>query len=65
LSTARGDDTQGEDTCARWRLEQRGDGTRISVDVEIPEAEAGRLDSQRHIISTSMRRLAELASGAR
>jgi uncharacterized protein YndB with AHSA1/START domain len=45
-----------------WRLEAAGEGTLISVDVEIPEAEAHRLDAQRELISTSMRRLAELAA---
>ena len=44
-----------------WRLEPDGEGTLITVDVEIPDAEAHRLDTQREIISASMRRLAELA----
>jgi uncharacterized protein YndB with AHSA1/START domain len=44
-----------------WRLEAAGDGTLITVDVEIPEAEAHRLETQRELISTSMRRLAQLA----
>ena len=44
-----------------WRLEPDGEGTLITVDVEIPEAEAGRLEAQREIISASMRRLAEVA----
>lgn len=47
-----------------WRLEPDGDGTRITVDVEIPETEAHRLDTQREIISSSMKRLAELAAVA-
>ena len=47
-----------------WRLEPVGEGTRISVDVEIPDAEAHRLKSQREIISTSMRQLAELAGNS-
>ena len=47
-----------------WRLEPAGDGTLITVDVEIPDAEAHRLDSQRDIISTSMKQLARLAAGA-
>lgn len=46
-----------------WRLEPDGEGTMITVDVEIPEAEAHRLDSQREVISASLRRLAELADG--
>ena len=47
-----------------WRLQPDGDGTLITVDVEIPEAEAHRLDGQREVISASMKRLAELASAA-
>jgi uncharacterized protein YndB with AHSA1/START domain len=49
-----------------WRLEpaSAGDGTRISVHVEIPEAEAQRLDGQRDVISSSLRRLAALAEAA-
>jgi uncharacterized protein YndB with AHSA1/START domain len=45
-----------------WRLEPSQDGTRISVDVEIPDAEAHRLDAQREVISESLRRLAQLAA---
>jgi uncharacterized protein YndB with AHSA1/START domain len=45
-----------------WRLAPDGEGTLINVDVEIPEAEAHRLDTQREVISDSMRRLAELAA---
>jgi uncharacterized protein YndB with AHSA1/START domain len=44
-----------------WRLQPDGEGTLITVDVEIPEAEAHRLEAQREIISASMRRLAEQA----
>jgi uncharacterized protein YndB with AHSA1/START domain len=44
-----------------WRLQPHGEGTAITVDVEIPDAEAHRLETQREIISASMRRLAELA----
>jgi uncharacterized protein YndB with AHSA1/START domain len=47
-----------------WQLEPAGDGTRITVDVEIPETEAHRLDTQRVVIQTSMRQLAELAANA-
>jgi uncharacterized protein YndB with AHSA1/START domain len=47
-----------------WRLEPDREGTRITVDVEIPEAEAHRLDGQRETISTSMKRLAALAADA-
>jgi uncharacterized protein YndB with AHSA1/START domain len=46
-----------------WRLEPDGEGTRIDVNVEIPEAEVRRLDTQREVISASLRRLAELATG--
>lgn len=45
-----------------WRLEPAGEGTRITVDVEIPDTEAHRFDSQRQIISTSMTQLAQLAT---
>jgi hypothetical protein len=46
-----------------WRLEDLGDaGTRISVDVEIPEDEAHRLDTQRDRIAQSLRNLAGLAA---
>lgn len=44
-----------------WRLAPEGAGTRISVDVEIPEAEAHRLDTQRDVISRSLQRLAQIA----
>ena len=47
-----------------WRLEPAGQGTLITVDVEIPDSEAHRLDTQREVISSSMRRLAQLASEA-
>ena len=50
------------DLTFEWRLEPDGAGTRITVDVEIPEAEAHRLDGQREIIRTSMKRLAALAA---
>jgi len=45
-----------------WRLEATGDGTLIAVDVEIPESEAHRLDTQREVISTSVKNLARLAA---
>jgi uncharacterized protein YndB with AHSA1/START domain len=47
-----------------WRLEPNSEGTRITVDVEIPETEAHRLDTQREIITSSMKSLAELAAVA-
>ncbi|HTZ87202.1 MAG TPA: SRPBCC family protein [Solirubrobacteraceae bacterium] len=46
-----------------WVLEPlEGGGTRIGVDVEIPEAEAVRLDAQRETIHASLARLAELSA---
>jgi uncharacterized protein YndB with AHSA1/START domain len=44
-----------------WRLQPDGEGTRISVDVELPEEEAHRLDGQREVISGSLARLARLS----
>ena len=46
-----------------WRLESADDqpGTRVRVHVEIPEAEAARLDGQREVISRSLTALARLA----
>ncbi|MEA2449181.1 MAG: hypothetical protein QOG63_1113 [Thermoleophilaceae bacterium] len=44
-----------------WRLEERDGGTRITVDVGIPEAEAHRVDTQRRVISESLENLAALA----
>lgn len=46
-----------------WRLEADGEGTLITVDVDIPETEGHRLDSQRELIGASLRGLAELAAG--
>ena len=45
-----------------WRLEPIADGTRINVEVEIPDAEAHRLDSQYELIKASISRLAALAA---
>jgi hypothetical protein len=46
-----------------WMLEPLQDGgTRISVDVEIPEAEAARLEGQRETIRASLAKLAELSA---
>ncbi len=50
------------DLLFEWRLQPDGEGTLITVDVEIPDAEAHRLEAQREIISASMRRLAEQAA---
>jgi uncharacterized protein YndB with AHSA1/START domain len=47
-----------------WRLEPAGAGTRISVEVEIPEAEAHRLAGQHEAIASAVRRLAEVAAAA-
>jgi uncharacterized protein YndB with AHSA1/START domain len=47
-----------------WRLEPADEGTLITVEVEIPEGEAHRLESQREVISASIERLARLAAGA-
>ena len=44
-----------------WRLEPVDAGTRISVHVEIPEAESAREATQRDVIGRSLRRLAALA----
>jgi uncharacterized protein YndB with AHSA1/START domain len=45
----------------QWRLEAAGAGTLISVEVEIPAAEAHRLEAQRDVISASLQRLADVA----
>jgi uncharacterized protein YndB with AHSA1/START domain len=45
-----------------WRLTPTEAGTSITVEVEIPEAEAHRLETQREVIRASLRRLAELAA---
>jgi uncharacterized protein YndB with AHSA1/START domain len=45
-----------------WRLEPEGEGTLITVEVEIPEAEAHRLESQKDLISASLQRLAACGS---
>jgi uncharacterized protein YndB with AHSA1/START domain len=50
------------DLVFQWHLEPIDDGTRISVHVEIPEAEAARLPMQRAMIAASLRNLAELAA---
>jgi uncharacterized protein YndB with AHSA1/START domain len=44
-----------------WRLEPVADGTQITVDVEIPDTEAHRLETQQDVIRASLKRLAELA----
>ena len=47
-----------------WRLEEREGGTRVTVEVEIPEAEASRLGTQREVITESLANLATLAASA-
>jgi uncharacterized protein YndB with AHSA1/START domain len=47
-----------------WRLEPAGEGTLITVDVEIPDGEAHRLDGQRETIHDSLQRIAELAAAS-
>jgi hypothetical protein len=47
-----------------WRLEPAGDGTLITVNVEIPDTEAHRLETQRQTIITSMQQLARLAAAS-
>jgi uncharacterized protein YndB with AHSA1/START domain len=47
-----------------WSLQPDGDGTLVTVDVEIPDAEAHRLETQREVIRSSMQRLAQLADSA-
>jgi uncharacterized protein YndB with AHSA1/START domain len=45
-----------------WRLAECDGGTRISVDVEVPDEEAQRFERQREIAVASLRNLAERAS---
>ena len=46
-----------------WHLEPtEADGTMIRVHVEIPDAEAHRLETQRGVVSASLRSLAALAA---
>lgn len=54
---------QVSDIDFRWRLsEAPAAGTRIEVEVELPDHEAHRLDGQREIIEQSLDRLAALAA---
>jgi uncharacterized protein YndB with AHSA1/START domain len=46
-----------------WRLEAAGDGTLITVEVEIPDSETARLDTQRKVIQKSLQRLAQIGPG--
>src|ERR1039457_1506113 len=47
-----------------WGLEplDEGSGTRITVEVEIPDAEAERLEGQRQAIRTSLANLAKISA---
>jgi hypothetical protein len=47
-----------------WQLSDVGNGTRIEVEVEIPEVEAHRLETQKGLISASLQRLCELAAAS-
>lgn len=47
-----------------WRLEPTNPGTRITVEVEIPERESSQLETQRKSIASSLARLSELAATA-
>jgi uncharacterized protein YndB with AHSA1/START domain len=44
-----------------WQLREAGTGTDIEVHVEIPEAEAHRLEDQRALLALSIDRLVSLA----
>jgi uncharacterized protein YndB with AHSA1/START domain len=48
-----------------WQLAEDGDGTRIEVQVDLPDAEAHRLPTQRKVIEESLGNLSALALGAR
>jgi hypothetical protein len=37
-----------------WRLDPNGTGTRITIDVDIPEREAHRLEGQRQVMAASL-----------
>jgi hypothetical protein len=47
-----------------WQLAEAGTGTRITVNVTLPESEAHLLDGQRWLVERSMRRLTALAEAA-
>jgi uncharacterized protein YndB with AHSA1/START domain len=54
---------QVSDLVFEWRLSELPDGgTRIAVHVDVPDAEAHRLDGQRAAIGASLARLAALVS---
>jgi uncharacterized protein YndB with AHSA1/START domain len=52
---------QISDIAIAWQLSESGSGTAIEVRVDIPEAEAHRLEGQREVIEASLLRLAALA----
>jgi len=70
IRTERGDrrvtvSCQVSDLVFAWRLEAHEDrGTRIAVHVEIPAAEAHRLEGQRAAVHQSLLRLAALPTAA-
>ena len=47
-----------------WQLAEAGTGTAIEVRVDLPDAEAHRLDGQREVIGESLGKLAALAEAA-
>ena len=49
------------DVTQEWRLEPHSDGCAVSVRVELPERDAGRIDEQRAEIGASLTRLVALA----
>lgn len=52
---------QVSDIDIAWQLAEQGTGTAIDVRVDLPDAEAFRLDAQRDAIGDSLARLAALA----
>jgi hypothetical protein len=58
------DTPQVSDIDVTWQLSVTADGTAVSVNVELPEAEAHRLDGQREMIAASLQALADLAETA-
>jgi hypothetical protein len=52
------------DLVFQWHLEPVDCGTKISVHVDIPESEAARLDMQRDVITSALRKLGTLAAAS-
>jgi hypothetical protein len=48
----------------RWHLTAVGDRTQVEVHLDIPDAEAHRLDAQTAAITSALARLADLAAAA-